>query len=178
MAIALHRTVFFLIASIGCSGPESVPPPVPDKPVQVGACFDGKGGAPEIAIGGGQSDYTPVADGAIVKAEAGPQGGHHVWIGVRMKNLGQALTRTIVRGTVPSTGQKIPEAAFVFSYGPDEGGYCKLYGLRYQFDGTAEGKIIDYRPFLGQAMDLEVEAIDTNQRSAKKTLHILLADTL
>jgi hypothetical protein len=113
-----------------------------------------------------------------VKAEAGPQGGHHVWIGVRMKNLGQALTRTLVRGTVPGTGQKIPEAAFVFSYGPDEGGYCKLYGLRYQFDGSADGKIIDYRPFLGQAMDVEVEVIDVEQRSAKKTLHITLADSL
>jgi hypothetical protein len=176
--MAIHRTTFLLVLlTAGCSGPDPMPPG-PIKPAPTGTCFDGRGGAPEIAIGGGQTDYSTIADGAIVKAEAGPQGGHHVWIGVRMKNLRQALTRTIVRGTVPSTGQKIPEAAFVFSYSTDEGGYCKIYGLRYQFDGSADGKIIDYRPFLGQAMDLEVEAIDVEQRSAKKTLHITLADTL
>jgi hypothetical protein len=149
-----------------------------DGSVPTGPCFDGNGGAPEMFVGGGQTDYSPITNGATVKAEAGPQGGHHVWIGIRMKNLGQSLTRTILRGEAPTLGLKIPETAVVFSYGPDEGGYCKLFGIRYQFDADSAGRNIDYRPFLGKPLNIEVELIDQGGRRAKKTLNVVLADTL
>jgi hypothetical protein len=147
-----------------------------DGSIPTGPCFDGKGGAPEVFIGGGQTDYLPIANGTTVKAEAGPQGGHHVWIGIRMKNLGQSLTRTILRGE--AGGMKIPETAVVFSYGPDEGGYCKLFGIRYQFDVDSAGRNIDYRPFLGKPLKIEVELVDQRGRSVKKTLDVVLADSL
>jgi hypothetical protein len=156
-----------LATLLSACGP-TVVQPVPGNdagPIPTGACFDGKGGAPEVFV-------------VIVKAEAGPQGGHHVWVGVRMKNLGQNLTRTILRGEAPTLGVKIPETAVVFSYGPDEGGYCKLFGVRYQFDLDAAGRNVDYTPFLGKPLNLEVELIDQGGRSAKKTLKIVLADSL
>lgn len=174
----VHHCLFFAAFVLGC-GPEVAPAPTSDAgPPPMGACFDGKGGAPELFIGGGQTDYVPIVEGTEVKAEAGPQGGHHVWIGVRMKNLGQALTRTLIRGEFPTLGAKVPETAVVFAYGPDEGGYCKLFGLRYQFDLDASGRNVDYTPFLGKPLRLEVELIDQAGRSAKKSLTIKLADTL
>ena len=58
-----------------------------------------------------------------------------------------ALSRPILSST---TG-------IVFTFDKDEGGYCKLYGLRHQLDNGG----IDYKQFLGKPLDLTVEVRDT-----------------
>ena len=96
--------------------------------------------------GTGQSGYLPLAPEQTLQAEAGPQGGHHIWIAARMKNLKQAGSTTKIVGVQPETGTAIPPSTFVFTFSPDDGGYCKLYGLRYQLDNGG----IDYKQFLGK----------------------------
>jgi hypothetical protein len=116
----------------------------------------------------------PIAKGQVLQAEAGPQGGHHIWIATRMKNLKQAGSTTKITGVQPDTGVTIPPTTLAFTYAPDEGGYCKLYGIRYQLDN--EG--IDYKQFLGKPLDLNITVTDSSGASVTSTSHIQIAPTV
>ena len=137
-------------------------------------CRPADHGAPEVIAGTGQTDFTPITDGQTLQAELGPQGGHHLWIAVRMRNLKQAGSTTQVTGVQPGTNVAIPPTSFVFTFDPDEGGYCKLFGLRYQLDNGG----IDYKQFLGKPLDVTLEVRDTLGESAKSTAHIMVAPTV
>ena len=137
-------------------------------------CKPKDGGAPALQIGTGQSYYRPFAKDQTLQAEAGPQGGHHIWIATRMKNLKQAGSTTKISGVQPDTGLTIPPTTLAFGYAPDEGGFCKLYGLRYQLDN--EG--VDYKPFLGKPLDVTVTVTDASGASATSTARVNIAPTL
>jgi hypothetical protein len=162
-----------------CALPD-VPPPMleayaPNWPSNApDRCKPRGGGPPDLQVGTGQSYYLPLAKGQMLQAEAGPQGGHHVWIATRMKNLKQAGTTTKITGIQPDTKVQIPPTTLAFTYSPDEGGYCKLFGIRYQLDN--EG--IDYKQFLGKPLDLVVTATDPSGTTATSTAHIQVAPTL
>jgi hypothetical protein len=131
-------------------------------------------GPPDLQIGTGQSYYVPLTKDQVLQAEAGPQGGHHIWIATRMKNLKQAGTTTKIVGVQPDTKMPIPPTTLAFTYSPDEGGYCKLYGIRYQLDN--EG--IDYKPFLGKPLDVTVTVKDASGTTATATTRVQIAPTL
>lgn len=137
-------------------------------------CKPRGGGKPDLQVGTGQSYYVPLAKGQVLQAEAGPQGGHHIWIATRMKNLKQAGSTTKIVGVQPETGATIPPTTLAFAYSPDEGGYCKLFGIRYQLDN--EG--IDYKPFLGKPLDVVVTVTDPAGTTASATAHVQIAPTL
>jgi hypothetical protein len=131
-------------------------------------------GPPALQLGTGQADYLPLATGQTLQAEAGPQGGHHIWIAARMKNLKQTLSTTRIEAVQPDTGMTVQPSTFVFTYAPSEGGFCKVYGMRYQLDTGG----IDYRPFLGKPLDVTVTVTDPAGASAKATTRINVAPTL
>jgi hypothetical protein len=137
-------------------------------------CKPQNGGPPDLQVGTGQSYYVPLTPLQVVQAEAGPQGGHHIWIATRMKNMKQAGSLTKISGVQPGTGTPIPPTTLAFTYAPDEGGYCKLYGIRYQLDN--EG--IDYKQFLGKPLDITVTVTDPAGTKATATTHIQVAPTL
>ena len=137
-------------------------------------CKPRGGGAPDLQIGTGQSYYLPLTKGQVLQAEAGAQGGHHIWIATRMKNMKQAGTTTKIVGVQPGTGATIPPTTLAFTYAPDEGGYCKLYGIRYQLDN--EG--IDYKQFLGKPLDVVVTVVDPAGTRATATTRVQIAPTL
>jgi hypothetical protein len=137
-------------------------------------CKPSGGGPPVLYVGTGQSGYLPLAAEQTLQAEAGPQGGHHIWIAARMKNLKQAGSTTKIVGVQPETGTAIPPSTFVFTFSPDDGGYCKLYGLRYQLDNGG----IDYKQFLGKPLDVTVTVTDPAGTQATSTAHVHIAPTL
>jgi hypothetical protein len=137
-------------------------------------CKPRGGGAPDLQVGTGQSYYLPLTPRQVLKAEAGPQGGHHIWIATRMKNLKQAGTTTKIVGVQPETGTTIPPTTLAFTYAPDEGGYCKLFGIRYQLDN--EG--IDYKQFLGKPLDVTVTTTDPSGSTATATALVQIAPAL
>jgi hypothetical protein len=92
-------------------------------------------GDPIVVVGKGQGDYLTMQDYDLAQVEAGPQGGHHIWVALRMKNLRQSGTITSLTGEVPELDMSIKPFTVIFTFDPDEGGYCKLYGLRFQLDG-------------------------------------------
>jgi hypothetical protein len=137
-------------------------------------CKPKNAGTPTVQIGTGQTGYVPLTAGQTLQAEAGPQGGHHIWIATRMKNMKQAGSTTQVSAVQPGTGTPIPPSSFAFTFDPDEGGYCKLYGLRYQLDNGG----IDYTQFLGKPLDVTTKVTDSLGQVASSTSRIQVAPTL
>jgi hypothetical protein len=136
-------------------------------------------GAPEVIIGSGQTDYLPLADGQVVPMELGPQGGHHIWIAARMKNLRQSGSTTMITGhLVDDPNAPVPPMAFVFTFDRDEGSYCKLFGLRYQLDSGAADLATDYKRFLGKKLAVTVTVTDSTKASASSTATVQIGDKL
>lgn len=92
-------------------------------------------GPPVLIVGKGMSDYLAMDDYETAQLEAGPQGGHHIWIALRMKNLLQSGSITSLEGHIQELDTAVNPFSVIFTFDPDEGGYCKLYGLRFQVDG-------------------------------------------
>jgi hypothetical protein len=137
-------------------------------------CKPANAGPPVVQVGTGQTDYLPVTDGQTIQMEQGPQGGHHVWIAVRQHNLAQMGATTSIGSVQPGTGLVGPDLRFAFTYVQDEGGFCKLYGLRYQVD--IDGA--DYHLFLGKPLDVSVTIADMSGRSAAGVAHVAIAPQL
>jgi hypothetical protein len=136
-------------------------------------------GPPELALGTGQTDFAPLADGQTLQLERGPQGGHHLWVAARMRNLRQSGSRTTLSAkVVGAPAISIPPAGYVFSFDRDEGNYCKLWGLRFQLDSGAADLGTTYKQFLGKDLELTVEVIDSTNARATATRVIHVADTL
>jgi hypothetical protein len=132
------------------------------------ACRPANPGAPNVIVGTGQNDYFPLTDGQTVQAQAGPQGGHHIWIAVRMQNLKQSSSTTTVTATQPGTGATVSPYSVVFTFLPDEGGFCKLYGLRFQLDANG----VDYTQFLGKPLDVTVAIHDVLGEDGTGVAHV------
>ena len=137
-------------------------------------CKPRNGGPPALQVGTGQSYYLPMKPLQTLQAEAGPQGGHHIWIATRMQNLKQAGSTTKIVGIQPDTKVAIPPTTLAFTYAPDEGNFCKLYGIRYQLDN--EG--IDYKQFLGKPLDVIVTVTDPSGSTISETAHVQIAPTV
>ena len=138
------------------------------------ACRPANPGAPTVIVGTGQTDYFPLSDGQTLQAQTGPQGGHHIWVALRMQNLKQSGSTTTVTATQPDTGATVAPFSVVFTYQPDEGGFCKLYGLRFQLDANGA----DLNQFLGKPLDVKVEVHDTLGEDGSSVAHIAIDPTV
>ena len=134
-------------------------------------CKPANAGPPVLQMGTGQTDYLPLNDGDTLQAEQGPQGGHHIWIAVRQRNLKQSGCTTTITSVQPG-GLVGPRSSFAFVFEPDQGGFCKLFGLRYQLDSDGT----DYHLFLGQPLDVTVTIADSmTGESGSAVAHINVA---
>lgn len=155
--------------------PADLEPYAPDWPDNApDVCKPIEAGAPVVQVGTGQTDYLPATSGETVQMEQGPQGGHHIWIAVRQKNLKQSGSTTTITSVQPTTGVVGPKLAFVFTFEQDEGGFCTLAGLRYQLD--IDGA--DYHQFLGQPLDVTVTIVDPSGATGSGTANLSILPTL
>lgn len=138
------------------------------------ACRPANPGAPVVVVGQGQNDYLPLTDGETVQAQTGPQGGHHIWIAVRMQNLKQSGSTTTVTAVQPGTNATVSPFAVVFTFQPDDGGFCKLYGLRFQLDANG----VDYTQFLGKPLDVTVKVDDALGETGSGVAHVDIDPTV
>jgi hypothetical protein len=153
----------------------SLEPYAPDWPTNVpDICKPANAGAAVVQVGTGQTDYLPLTNGQTIQMELGPQGGHHIWIATRMENLRQAGSTTTISSTQPGGSVTPPTTSYVFTFDPDEGGFCQLYGLRYQLDATGE----DYHLFLGKPLDVTVTIQDSTGAIGSATASIVIGTTL
>jgi len=143
-------------------------------------CRPAKRGPPEVRLGTGQTDFANLEDGQVLRLEKGPQGGHHIWIAARMKNLRQSGSTTTITSRLLNDRdpEPVPPASFVFTFEQDEGSYCRIWGLRYQVDAGAADLRQAYRRFLGKPLEVTVEVKDSTGASARSTKTVQLADKL
>jgi hypothetical protein len=141
-------------------------------------CRPAKRGPPEVVLGDGQTDYSTLDDGDVLQLEKGPQGGHHIWVALRMKNLRQSGSTTMITSELEGDPAPVPPMAYVFTFDRDEGNYCKLYGLRYQVDSGVTDLTQGYRRFLGKRLKVTVKVSDTTGASAESTRTVQLSDKL
>jgi hypothetical protein len=137
-------------------------------------CKSDDGGSPSVSVGTGQTRYASLSERQVLWAEPGPQGGHHLWIAVRMRNLSQRSSTTTLSAVQPGSGTAIPPSAFAFELDPDEEGYCQLYGLRYQLDNGG----IDYTQFLGKPLEVTATVIDSSGAKATAIARVEVAKDL
>ncbi len=132
------------------------------------------GGDPEVILGSGQSDFHEVKDGDVLQVEAGPQGGFHVWIAARMKNLAQSGSITDLAGQFTDVDYAPPPMSVIFTFDPDEGDYCKIYGLRFRLDDPDH----PIESLLGEGIDLTLTITDPTGATESATRSVTLSDDI
>jgi hypothetical protein len=75
----------------------------------------------------------------------------------------------------PGGTATIAPTAFIFTYDADEGGWCKLSGLRFQLDVGALDLKSAYKAFLGKPLDITVTVSDQSGNTASDTKHVQIA---
>lgn len=123
-------------------------------------------GPPGLEIGAGNGPFAPVADGATVAAERGPQGGAHVWLAVRQTGLARSAATVIVRARQPGGLEALP-TGFRMPFDVK----CMHSGIRFQLiDANDHG----FQPFLGKPLDVVVEVTDASGKKASATKHLVI----
>lgn len=139
----------------------------------VDVCKPKDAGDPIVNVGYGQADYLPLMDGDVAQVEAGPQGGHHIWTAVRLKNLTQSGSITSLTGHFPDLGYDVGPFNVIFTFDPDEGGYCKIYGLRFQLDTEH-----DIQEMLGHTLEVTATITDKDKTVGTGKRTVKLSDTI
>jgi hypothetical protein len=132
------------------------------------------GDEPTVILGEGQADYLAADDGTVAQVEAGPQGGYHIWIASRIKGLARAGSVTVVKGEIPSLDYTVPPYSVVFTLNPDEGNFCKIFGLRLRLDDDTHK--ID--SLLGREVDVTVEITDPSGTTGVGTKRFVLSNDI
>jgi hypothetical protein len=136
-------------------------------------CKPAGAGPPVVLVGVGQADYLPLMDGDTDQVEAGPQGGHHVWVAIRTKNLRQSGSITSITGHFPDLGIDVGPFNVIFTQEIDEGGYCKIYGLRFQLDQQ-----VNIDTLLGHPLAITVTVTDKDGTVGTGTRDVVLSQTI
>jgi hypothetical protein len=63
--------------------------------------------APEVEVGGGVRAFAPFEDGQAVDVVCGPQGGQHIWTGVRAKGVGPEGVSMVISMTDAETAETV-----------------------------------------------------------------------
>ncbi|MFO0549792.1 MAG: hypothetical protein U0271_15475 [Polyangiaceae bacterium] len=132
------------------------------------------GGDPTVIVGEGQADYHAVSSGQVLQVEAGPQGGYHVWIAARIKNLKQSGSIIELGGRIPAANYDIEPMILAFTFDPDEGDFCKIYGLRFRLDDANH----PIESLLGLDLSLTMTITDKDGDVGVGTLDAKLSDSI
>jgi hypothetical protein len=130
-------------------------------------------GAADLALGKGELDFTTLTDGETLTTECGPQGGHHLWLSLHMKNLSQMGTITTLSATQPGSSVAVVPTGYPYAWSATDGTACELVGLRFQLD--AGGTPI--ASFLGKPLDITVNAKDKAGHDVTVVRHVNVAPT-
>ncbi|AUX25573.1 hypothetical protein SOCEGT47_061210 [Sorangium cellulosum] len=137
-------------------------------------CKPKDAGEPVVLVGEGQADYFPLDDLDEVQVEAGPQGGYHIFVAIRLKNLRRSGSITVVGGAVPELGHTLDPLRVIFTFDEDEGGFCKLAGLRFRLDSREVG--ID--ALLGKVVEVDVTVTDSEGDTGTGKRKVTLSRTI
>jgi hypothetical protein len=134
-------------------------------------CKPKTAGAPTVLLGTGYSSFVPADPQTPVELWAGEQGGHHIFVSLRTRNLRQSSVVKL-SGELVDTGETVGPLAAVRVF-PDDpaAGYCEMNGFLFQLDTKMS---IFY--FLGKTMKLTAQVSDNDGASVTETQTILLPE--
>lgn len=134
------------------------------------ACKTPGSGDPVVVIGQGESAFAPLEDGDVMPIEAGPQGGHHVWLALRVSGLRQMGSRLTLKGYFPELAFALrPFTAHVTLRRAGEG-RCEIHGVRFQVD-----RGLPVEAVRGRALDIDVALEDPNGDTAAAARRIVIS---
>ncbi|UQA59040.1 hypothetical protein [Polyangium aurulentum] len=133
------------------------------------ACKPPMHGPPMVSLGHGELAWAPLADGDAVQLASGDQGGNHVWVALRTKDLRSDSIVTL-KGFVPELGLAIgPFSRKIQLADGVSSGVCERWGLIFQVDiDTPVGTLI------GKTLELSATVADPEGDSAtdEKTIQM------
>lgn len=132
-------------------------------------------GPPSVEVGTGQFDFEPVEVAEELPIIEGPQGGYHVWLGLRVRNLDPRNLRIdsqLFDAALPEDTASPPEPGtvgepfffFVRLFDDPEDGVFRTAGLPHQVE---RNRVRDRR------LRLEVLATDRDGRTAEGSMIIV-----
>ncbi|WP_437906844.1 hypothetical protein WME95_02590 [Sorangium sp. So ce327] len=134
------------------------------------ACKTPGSGDPAVVIGQGESAFASLEHGEVVPIEAGPQGGHHVWLALRVTGLRQMGSRLTVEGYFPEMEfELLPFTAQVTMHKAGED-RCEIDGVRFQVD-----RGLPVEAVRGQPLDIEVALEDPNGDVAMAAQRVVIS---
>jgi hypothetical protein len=134
------------------------------------ACKTPASGDPEIVIGKGESAFTPLEKNEVVAIEAGPQGGHHVWLALRVTGLRQMGSILTVEGTFPELSYELLPFTSHVTLRKTAESHCEIYGVRFQVD-----RGIPVAEVRGRALDIDIALKDPNGDVATAMKRVVIA---
>jgi len=150
----LNRLLFALpLALVACASPadrsttDSGSPIFDAGPFNPDPCKASLTQPANVAVGSGQTFYTAIDDNTKLIWEKGPQGGHHVWIAIRLIGIRMQGTVTTVDLDDIEDPSKPPvninHSRLIYDFTREEGGHCVLAGLRMQLDNAGGVALAD-----------------------------------
>lgn len=178
-----------LAALSACSSPSAPTPFKPDTGGDGASTFVADeckaslaaGASANVTVGTGQSAYLDVTDGTTLTWERGPQGGHHVWVALRM--IGLRKVGTLVTIDLDDLDVQAPDAGptnlnhsrVIFDFEREEGGHCVLYGLRMQLDNAGS---IALAQLLGAHVRITATLQDPDGAKATSTRDVVVTGAI
>lgn len=95
------------------------------------ACKPLDAGEPTLALGLGEDTFVPLVDGGDIPMQLGPQGGYHIWMGIRTQNLHQSGSQTSIAITAEDGSVEIGTQLWANALVPASEGACEIIGLQY-----------------------------------------------
>lgn len=114
-----------------------------------------------VELGAGRASYAALASGEMLAVEAGPQGGHHVWLALRTQGLATETSFITVTGQVEAIAASVGPFETHFELQPADGAWCEVSGIRFQID--QQRPVAD---FAGQTMRITVRVHDVDGAEA------------
>ena len=121
-------------------------------------------GTPTLEIGKGENAFVAMTAGETVEAQCGGQGGHHIWLALRMTGLDQFGTISSISATNGTTSVDLTAYADPYAH---IGSTCELAGVRFQLD-TAH----PLADFAGKSLDVTVVLKDRLNQTVTGTKQV------
>jgi hypothetical protein len=133
------------------------------------ACGEAPGTSPTLRLGTGESSFAEAADGDTLPLVAGSQGGHHIWLSLRMAGFDPGSTRMAL-DVIPSAPAPPAhsEVTLHFDRRPDDADD----GLPYEFDGWP-ARVLAPECAVGEPVLLDVTLHDARGHSASAQLSVV-----
>ena len=126
----------------------------------------------KLEIGKGRYAFAPLEEGETVTLEAGPQGGYHVWLALRVDGFRQLGSLVEVKGTLNTLEHEVPAFASTVTF-HRAGDECEIYGLRFRVDHE-----LLVEQLLSQPLTIEVTVTDATGAVATSARDVVLSDSV